>query len=94
MTVIEPPLAWRLSINQPPEKVHHAAAAEIDDDLVVLHAVTTLHRAEIPQKAIVTIAHPSQSEVLEHTQNSSSRTNPKPTRNEVPLRTVLGDSNH
>jgi len=57
--VIERPIWWRLSINQPPEKLHHATPAEIDNDFVVLHAVTALHGAETPQKAIVAIAHPS-----------------------------------
>jgi hypothetical protein len=57
--LIQRPIWWRVSINQPPEKLHHATPAEIDDDLVVLHAVTAFHKAEIPQKAIVTVAHPS-----------------------------------
>lgn len=56
----------RLSINQPPERLHQATPAEIDDDFVVLHAIATLHGAKASQKTIVTIAHPSQSAVLEH----------------------------
>jgi hypothetical protein len=39
---------------------------EVDNVLVALHAVAALHWAKASQKAIVTIAHPSQSAVLEH----------------------------
>ena len=48
-----------LSTNQPPENLNQATPAEVDDDFVVLHALSTLHRTQIPQKAIMTIAHPS-----------------------------------
>jgi hypothetical protein len=65
MIVIERSIGRRPSTNQPPEELHHAAPAEIDDDFVVLHAVTALYGAEASQEAIVTIAHPSQSAVLE-----------------------------
>jgi len=49
------------------EKLHHAASAEIDHDFVVLHAVAALHLAKASQRAIVTIAHPSQLAGLEPT---------------------------
>jgi len=52
-------------MNQPPKELHHAAPIEIDHDLVVFHALAALHRAKISQKAIVAVAHPSQSTVLE-----------------------------
>jgi hypothetical protein len=64
--VIERPIRWLLSTNQPPEKLYHAAPAKIDDDFVVLHAVASLHRAKASQETIMTIAHPSQSAVPEH----------------------------
>ena len=70
MIVIERSIGRRPSTNQPPDELHHAAPAEIDDDLVVLHAVTALHGAEASQEAIVTIAHPSQSAVLEDCQGT------------------------
>jgi hypothetical protein len=34
---------------------------------VVLHALTSLHGTQVPQKTVMTIAHPSQSAALEHT---------------------------
>jgi hypothetical protein len=40
--------------------------AEINDDLMVLHAPTALYGAKVSQKAIVTVAHPSQLAVFEH----------------------------
>jgi hypothetical protein len=66
LIVIGYPIGWRLSINPPPERLHQTTPAEIDDDFVVLHAIATLHGAKASQKTIVTIAHSSQSAVLEH----------------------------
>jgi hypothetical protein len=48
-----------------PENLHHAAPTEIDDDLMVLHAPAALYGAKVSQKAIVTVAHPSQPAALE-----------------------------
>jgi hypothetical protein len=59
------PIGWRLSVNQPLEWLYQATPAEIDNHFVVLHAVATLHGTKASQKTIVTIAHPSQSAVLE-----------------------------
>ena len=56
-----------VSTKKSAEKLHHAPPVEVDNDLVVLHALTSFHRTQVPQKAVMTIAHPSQSTALEHT---------------------------
>jgi hypothetical protein len=38
---------------------------EINDDLMVLHAPAAVYGAKVSQKAIVTVAHPSQPAALE-----------------------------
>jgi hypothetical protein len=48
------------------EQFSHSATVEIDDHLVMLHALAALHRAKIPHDAIVTVAHASQSAISEH----------------------------
>jgi hypothetical protein len=52
-------------MNWPPEKLRDATPAEVNDDLMVLHAPAALYGAQVSQKAIVTVAHPSQSAALE-----------------------------
>lgn len=47
------------SAGQPPKKLHHAAQVEVDNHLVVLHALASFNRSKAPQKAVMTIAHPS-----------------------------------
>jgi hypothetical protein len=54
-----------LSTDQSAEKLHHAAPIEVQDDLVVLQALTSFHRTKVPQQAVMTIAHSSQSAILE-----------------------------
>src|SRR6185312_6526564 len=48
------------------EQRHRAAAVEVDDDLVMLHALPALHQTEITHKTIVAVAHASQSAIPEH----------------------------
>src|ERR1700761_6145186 len=43
-----------------------SAAIEVDDDLVMLHALPALHRTEITHKTKVAVAHASQSTIPEH----------------------------
>jgi hypothetical protein len=56
-----------VSTKKSAEKLHHAPPVEVDNNLVVLHALTSFHGTQVPQKAVMTIAHPSQSAALEHT---------------------------
>jgi hypothetical protein len=48
------------------EQLRHSAKVEVDDHLMMLHALAALHRAKVPHDAIVTVAHASQSAILEH----------------------------
>jgi hypothetical protein len=52
-------------MNWPQEKLDDATAAEINDDLMVLHAPAALYGAKVSQKAIMTVAHPSRPAALE-----------------------------
>jgi hypothetical protein len=52
-------------MNQPPAMLHDATPAQINDDLMVPHAPAALYGAKVSQKAIVTVAHPSQPTALE-----------------------------
>ena len=57
------------STKQPLPQNYHAAPAEVDDDLMVLHPAASFDGAKVSQKAVMTITHPSQSAVLEHARN-------------------------
>src|SRR5262249_8264332 len=48
------------------EQRRHSAAIEVDDDLMMLHALPALHRTEITHKTIMDVAHASQSAIPEH----------------------------
>jgi hypothetical protein len=60
----------RFALLQPrkraPEQRHHSAGVEVDDHLVMLHALPALHRTEITHETVVTVTHPGQSTILEH----------------------------
>jgi hypothetical protein len=64
-------------MNYPPEKLHDATPAEINDDLMVLHAPAALYGAQVSQKAIVTVAHPSQPQPLNRLQGRIDSTRSK-----------------
>jgi hypothetical protein len=49
-----------------PEQRRDSAAVEVDDDLMMLHALPALHRTEITHKTIMAVAHASQSAIPEH----------------------------
>src|SRR4051812_14794706 len=54
---------------QPPEELQQAAQREVHNDLMMLQPLATLHRAEVPQEAIMAVAHASEpaiSELAEH----------------------------
>ena len=61
---------WGLEALRPreraPEQLRHSAEVEVDDHLMMLHALAALHRAQVPHDAIVTVAHASQSAISEH----------------------------
>jgi hypothetical protein len=46
------------STKQPFKQIYHAAPAEVDDDLMVLHPVASFDGTKVSQKAVMTIAHP------------------------------------
>jgi hypothetical protein len=48
------------------EQLHHSTAVEVDDHLVMLHALPALYQAEIPHKTKVAVAHARQSAIPEH----------------------------
>jgi hypothetical protein len=48
------------------EQRHHSTAVEVDDHLMMPHALAAFDRAKVPHDAIVTVAHASQSAILEH----------------------------
>jgi hypothetical protein len=56
-----------VSTKKSAENLHHASPVEVDNNLVVLHALTPFHWTQVPQKAPMTIGHPSQSAAFEHT---------------------------
>jgi hypothetical protein len=58
------------------EKGDDTANREVDDDLMVPHALSTLDRAEVPYNTIMTVAHTSQSAISEHWGSMHSRTIP------------------
>jgi hypothetical protein len=58
------------------EKRDDTANREVDDDLMVPHALSTLDRAEVPYNAIMTIAHASKSAISEHGGTMHSQTIP------------------
>jgi hypothetical protein len=48
------------------QELHHAAAVEVDDDLVVPHALAAFDGTQVAHETIVTVAHTSQSAISEH----------------------------
>lgn len=48
------------------EQFEDAMNREVNNDLMMLHALAALDRAQVSHEAIMTIAHPSQSAIPEH----------------------------
>jgi hypothetical protein len=47
------------------ESLQYSSKGEVHHDLMVLHALAALHRAEIAHKAVMAVAHSSQAAVIE-----------------------------
>jgi hypothetical protein len=61
-----PGKCWsRVFFPEPAENLYYAVPIDIYDDLVVPQALTSFHRTKVPQQAKMTIAHASQSAILE-----------------------------
>ena len=61
------------SREQPLDQVDDATGREVDNDFVMPHALAALDRAEISHKAIMTVAHASQSAIPEHRRRMHSQ---------------------
>jgi hypothetical protein len=47
-------------------KLHHSTAIEVDDHLMVLHALPALYKTQVPHETIVTVTHASEATIPEH----------------------------
>jgi hypothetical protein len=48
------------------QKLHHSTAIEVDDHLMMLHALAALYKTQVPHETIVTVAHASEATIPEH----------------------------
>jgi hypothetical protein len=48
------------------QELHHPAAVEVDDDLVMPHALAAFDGTQVAYETMVTVAHASQSTISEH----------------------------
>jgi hypothetical protein len=47
-----------------PEKLNHSTKAEVDHDIMVPDALAALHRAQIPYKTVMAVAHSGQTRII------------------------------
>jgi hypothetical protein len=67
----------RIRSNEPPlDPFDDATRREVYDDLMVPHPLAALDRAEVSHKAVMTVAHASQSAISEHCRRMHSQTIP------------------
>jgi hypothetical protein len=48
------------------QKLHHSTAIEVDDHLMMLHALAALYKTQVPHETIVTVTHASEATIPEH----------------------------
>jgi hypothetical protein len=48
------------------QKLRHSTAIEVDDHLMVLHALPALYKTQVPHETIMTVAHASEATIPEH----------------------------
>jgi hypothetical protein len=48
------------------EELHHSTAVEVDDHLMVLHALPAFYKTQVPHDTIMTVAHASEATIPEH----------------------------
>jgi hypothetical protein len=58
------------------QKLRHSTEIEVDDHLMMLHALPALYKTQVPHETIVTVAHASEATIPEHPWRMHSPTIP------------------